>query len=76
MHKESLPVINEKGVCLHYGVTHEDFVIASICIGILVSASHGAAVSFAVSAACLSTIMRSSLIFVACWVVSVNKLSC
>ncbi|RDW60314.1 hypothetical protein BP5796_11920 [Coleophoma crateriformis] len=26
IHKDNLPVINEKGMCLHYAVTHEDFV--------------------------------------------------
>lgn len=25
VHKDNLPVINEKGMCLHYGVAHEDF---------------------------------------------------
>jgi hypothetical protein len=26
VHKDKLPVINEKGMCLQYAVTHEDFV--------------------------------------------------
>ncbi|KAI9925828.1 hypothetical protein MW887_005634 [Aspergillus wentii] len=26
VHKDRLPIINEKGMCLHYGVTHENFV--------------------------------------------------
>lgn len=25
MHKDKLPSINEKGMCLQYAVTHEDF---------------------------------------------------
>lgn len=25
-HKDKLPLINEKGMCMHYGLTHEDFV--------------------------------------------------
>ncbi|KAK3671650.1 hypothetical protein LTR78_008383 [Recurvomyces mirabilis] len=28
VHKDNLPAINEKGMCLQYGVTHEDFVWA------------------------------------------------
>lgn len=26
VHKDKLPLINEKGMCLQYAVTHEDFV--------------------------------------------------
>jgi hypothetical protein len=26
VHKDNLPVINEKGMCLNYGLSHEDFV--------------------------------------------------
>jgi hypothetical protein len=26
VHKDKLPLINEKGMCLHYGLPHEDFV--------------------------------------------------
>lgn len=28
VHKDKLPLINEKGMCLHYALPHEDFVWA------------------------------------------------
>jgi len=28
VHKDNLPLINEKGMCLHYGLPHENFVWA------------------------------------------------